>query len=382
MTAALARLKQSGLTIAIGWTFAILLSALACDSHDASLEASDGLVFVRKTETGTDLFRARFSDGAVRALWKSPERDEMWPYWSDAAGKLVFEARRVTAQGVAAPSGAEADQRLMLWDPVTGSESVLSQTPALLEHWANWSPLGDRVAFAFTAHPGETPSAGLAIAEVTSRERRVAASSSSDARLFRVRFSPDGKRLVAQRWSNSLATSKLWIFEPGTRPRALTSGRSGVDGKPRFTSDGASVVFTRRAVPRGEGDIWIVPSAGGKARRIAGVEGADDHAADPSPTRDEIAYSSNRSGNYEIWLADLAGGEPRNITQTPDRSEGAVRWSPDGERLVVSVTPADFDPDAPDSLDRPEPRLAALDREGRVLFESVGYSPDWMPPWE
>ena len=370
--------------IALGLTLVLLTAAFSCGQWERRSDvqrASDGLVFVRKTGTDTDLFRARFSDGAVRALFKTPGRDEMWPYWSPAAGQLVFEARLVAADA-AAPSGSAADQRLVLWDPVTGSESTLSRTPALLEHWANWSPQGDRVAFAFTPHPGGQARAGLAIAEVGSGKRTVAASSPADAKLFRVRFAPDGERLVAQRWSSGLASGKLWIFAPGQAARALTQGRSGVDGKPRFTRDGSSIVFTRRKIPRADGDIWIIGTDGRGVRRLAGTPAADDQAADPSPTRDELAFSSNQSGNYEIWLADLAGGEARRITHTPELSEGAVRFSPDGERLVVSLTPARFDPDALNAGPRPEPRLAVLDRQGNVLFETVGYSPDWMPPWE
>jgi Tol biopolymer transport system component len=328
---------------------------------------------------GSDLFRARISDGAVRVLWETPEREEMWPYWSDAAEKLVFEARLMGQP--ATDSDRAIEQRLWLWDPATASESLLSKSPALLEHWANWSPQGDRIVFAFSSRPDEPGDAGLAIAEVGSGRRTVAASSPAATRMFRPRFSPDGRRLVAQRWSRSSATSKVWIFDAAT-PRPLGRGRFGVDGKPRFTRDGESVVFTRRAVARGEGDIWIIGADGRGARRVFSVEGADDHAADPSPTRDEIAFSSNRSGDYEIWLADLASGELRNLTHTPETAEGAARWSPDGERLVVSVTPAGVDSSELEAHERPTPRLAVLDREGRVLFETEGYSADWMPPWK
>ena len=140
------------------------------------------------------------------------------------------------------------------------------------------------------------------------------------------------------------------------------------------------MVFTRRPAPRARGDLWVVGVDGAGLRRIASVDEADDHAADPSPTRDEIAFASNRSGNYDIWLADLAGGAPRNITRSVDVDEGAVRWSPDGERLVVSRTPVGVDPSLPPDQ-RPVPRLAVLDRSGAVLFETEGFSPDWMPPW-
>lgn len=375
-------------TLSIAVALALLVcspgSLLGCSpgSSLGSRSASDGLVFVRKTEKASDLFRARIRDGVVRVLWETPDRAEMWPYWSDAAGKLVFEARPYFgAERPASASVGDPDQRLLIFDPSSGKESLLSKAPALLEHWADWSADGSRVAFAFSSHFGVQPTAGIAFTDVESGERSVAVSAQPDARFFRPRFSPDGRRLVVQRWSNTTASSKIWLVEIGGEPRPLTKGIKGVDSKPRFTRDGATIVFTRRAAPRGQGDIYRLGIDGSKLERIVSVDGADDHAADPSPTRDEIAFASNRSGNYEIWLADLAGGEPRNITQTRDVDEGAVRWSPDGERMVVSRTSVGVDPTLPPAQ-RPPPRLGVLDREGNLLFETEGFSPDWMPPWE
>jgi Tol biopolymer transport system component len=342
---------------------------------------SDGLVFVRRVGADTDLYRARLSDGAVRALWTTPERAETWPYWSEQAGKLVFEARPYDS-GERPPSarGDDPDQRLLLFDPSNGTESLLSRTPALLEHWADWSPRGDRLGFAFSSHLGVAPTAGLAVVDLASGERAVAASVQPDSRLFRPRFSPDGRFLVAQRWSNPTASSKVWLFELGGAPRALTKGQRGVDSKPRFTRDGRAVVFTRRPKPRADGDIWRVGTESGEPVALVRGQGSDDHAADPSPTRDEVAFASNRGGNYDIWLADLAGGELRNLTRTPDIDEGAVRWSPDGERLVMSRTRVGVDASLPPDQ-RPPAQLAVLDRDGKLLFESEGFSPDWMPPW-
>ena len=60
-------------------------------------EASDGVVFVRRTPRGSELWRARLSDRTQRPLLEKPERQELWPFWSSAAGKLLFQVERTQA---------------------------------------------------------------------------------------------------------------------------------------------------------------------------------------------------------------------------------------------------------------------------------------------
>jgi TolB protein len=55
----------------------------------------------------------------------------------------------------------------------------------------------------------------------------------------------------------------------------------------------------------------------------------------PGPFLSQIAYASDRSGNWEIWLMDWDGGNQRAITQ-----HGALSilpsWAPDNERIVYT----------------------------------------------
>ena len=60
------------------------------------------------------------------------------------------------------------------------------------------------------------------------------------------------------------------------------------------------------------------------------------HSARPSPTRDEIAFVSDRDGSSDVFLADLDGSAQRSLQHTPDHNELAPRWSPDGEFVVVT----------------------------------------------
>jgi uncharacterized protein YjdB len=56
-----------------------------------------------------------------------------------------------------------------------------------------------------------------------------------------------------------------------------------------------------------------------------------------SPDRTRIAFSSDRSGSYDLYLMDADGGNLQRLTTDPGREAEPV-WTPDGTRLVYTVT--------------------------------------------
>ena len=72
--------------------------------------------------------------------------------------------------------------------------------------------------------------------------------------------------------------------------------------------------------------IWMIPSAGGEARRMTSGEKRD---ADPkfSPDGRRLAFVSNRDGGSQIWVLNLDGRRSRraprpfrrSVTTTPGR---------------------------------------------------------------
>ena len=47
----------------------------------------------------------------------------------------------------------------------------------------------------------------------------------------------------------------------------------------------------------------------------------------------QIAFSSNRDGNYEIYVMDINGDNPQNLTNHP-HADINPSWSPNGKRIV------------------------------------------------
>ncbi len=343
---------------------------LACGAGEPGSPpaASEGLVFTRLVGDSTDLVRARIADGAERAVTSTPERNERWPRWSDAAGALLFQA--------APRAGGPND--LYLWDPQTGAETPLVVTPDRDERWQRWSPGGDRVVYAFQ---GGDAAAGVALLRPSDGAIRILASSRAKDFFLRPHFSPDAARLVVQRRGPDGSGSWLWILEEDREPRRVTWGPGRVDLKAWFTRDGSQIVFSRR--PRGLNQHRVVriDGSGENQRVLAGSDGRDSHSAQPSPTRDEIVFVAAGARGYDVFLADLDGAGARALTQTPERNEMAPHWSPDGERLVVTTTPADVGVPGLSPQDLARSSIRVLDRQGQELFHAPGFMADWMPPW-
>ena len=76
---------------------------------------------------------------------------------------------------------------------------------------------------------------------------------------------------------------------------------------PAISPDGRTIAFTYK------GDIYTVPSSGGTATAITFHE-AHDFMAVWSNDGKQIAFASNRFGNFDIFIVSAEGGEPRRLT--------------------------------------------------------------------
>jgi Tol biopolymer transport system component len=65
----------------------------------------------------------------------------------------------------------------------------------------------------------------------------------------------------------------------------------------------------------------------------------DGHETDPcfAPDGETIAYSSDRSGNFEIYLQQVSGGPAVNLTRDPG-DDGQPSFSPDGRQIAFIST--------------------------------------------
>ena len=96
-----------------------------------------------------------------------------------------------------------------------------------------------------------------------------------------------------------------------------------------ISPDGKSIAFSYK------GDIYTVPSDGGKATQITSNDAYD---GDPRWTRDgkQIVFTSNREESMDIFVTTRDGGTPKRLTDLPG-NETLFAVLPDG-RVLFSYT--------------------------------------------
>ncbi|HEX6964690.1 MAG TPA: hypothetical protein VF166_02750 [Gemmatimonadaceae bacterium] len=127
------------------------------------------------------------------------------------------------------------------------------------------------------------------------------------------------------------------------RPKRALATLYAVDGmpyeNPRFLPDGRHVLVTRRE-SLGDGtlrpDLYIWDTNRGGVRRV--THGAAVRTADPSPDGRDAIADRCQHGSCDLVRVDLSTGHVAMLAAgTPERSYYRPRYSPDGQRIAVSV---------------------------------------------
>jgi TolB protein len=207
--------------------------------------------------------------------------------------------------------------------------------------WAVWSPNGKRLAFD-SSRTDHTPNNSHHVNDVFvmkadgSGVKRLTDSkgvNGDDA------WSPNGSSIAfdSDRGSRKGFGAIYIIRANGTKLRQLTHPRPPLsDYKPRFSPDGAHLVFTRE---RGTADfgpaaLFTMRLDGSHLQRLTPFSlHADD--SDWSPDGKRVVFDGYpRSEAFgDIYVVDANGGRVLNLTRDTD-GQADPAWSPDGTKIL------------------------------------------------
>jgi len=147
-----------------------------------------------------------------------------------------------------------------------------------------------------------------------------------------------------------LASLALWCSLPAVWPaggrqsvptsevRFLTRDPEAIDYWPCFSPDGKTVLFSRTTDKRTTWDLFVVPIAGGEARRLSNTRlPVSATRANWSMDRNLIAFTgTSPDGKNTVWLIEADGAQPRQVAST-GLSDRVLypSWYPGGEALAV-----------------------------------------------
>jgi dipeptidyl aminopeptidase/acylaminoacyl peptidase len=162
-------------------------------------------------------------------------------------------------------------------------------------------------------------------------------------------------------WSDGKRSHLFLMPVDGTSAaRDLTAGANydvppderGSASDINFSPDGKEICFTAvtdkvEAIST-NGDLFLVPTSGGEAKKITSNPGFDGNPV-YSPDGKYIAYHAQLTAAYEAdrWRAmlyDRQSGKTENISESFDRSVDNLAWAPDSKTIYFTAENETMDP--------------------------------------
>ncbi len=377
-------------------------------------------------DDNSDIYVMLIGAGTPLRLTTDPASD-LTPVWSPE-GRYIAFIREAMKGGVFSLRGA-----YFVVPALGGAERKIAdayEVPLTGGRFIDWSPDGKYLLVTDKISPKD-PRPSILLLSVEDGQRKVLASPPGPF-LASPTFSPDGKMLAFIQGAGFLAQDIYVMPASGGETRRLTFDNRLIDGL-TWTRDGKQIVFS--STRTGLASLWRVSVSGGAPELVSGAGGdADapsisprgnrlayvhflahlniwrtewpgaqgshgspvkliassrmDAEGDYSPDGKHIAFSSDRSGNFEIWVTKDDGSNPAQLTSFGGSQTGSPRWSPDGRSIAfdsrleghsdIFVISAEGGSPRRLTTEPSENNVPSWSRNGKWIYFSSDRSGEWQ----
>lgn len=277
--------------------------------------------------SNTDVYLISTKDGALKRLTTNSKYDGA-PAWKPDGKALAFISKR------------DGLPQIYFLELQGGEAQKLTNVPTGVDSFL-WSPDSRSFLFASSVYPeAENLDESAARDEAQSKSK-------VKAKII--------KRLLFRHWNRWIDGKRSHVFlmpAVGGDIRDVTPG--DCDTPPidlgstqdfAFSPDGTEIVFVRNEDPvvaySTNNDIFVVPAAGGDARKLTSNPANDNQPVYSSDGRTLAYHAMTRAGfeadQYDLILCDRKTGKQRNMTEAFDLDVDEIVWLPKGDRIYFNT---------------------------------------------
>jgi len=362
----LALRRGSGGTGSVGPSAVHIVPLTATPGYEAApaLSPDGGRVAFQRYDPDSpsptwDIAVVEIESSAVQPVAVDPDADEYAPAWSPDGDSLAFVRQDATSCAIMVQPRGGVATRAAVCSPGQGHEiawdldgsfvlasSAGGQTVGLVRVPRGGGPVQPLttppVGYDGDGLPHPSPD-GTRLAFVRQRTDGI-----GDLYLLDVNGPGEPRRLT---FDNRRIGGLAW--GPGGRELTFSSNRGGESGLWRVSVEGegpVAVPATGRNASRvtvgpaatvyeeyfGDSDVWAFEEDSGAEQPWSGSS-RSEWGVTVSPSGNQVAFLSDRTGAAEVWVASPGGGSDRRLTRFEGAQVDPPRWSPDGDSLVVAA---------------------------------------------
>jgi Ca2+-binding RTX toxin-like protein len=170
------------------------------------------------------------------------------------------------------------------------------------------------------------------------------------------------------------ASADIWTIRAnGTGLRNLTAGSATADIEPSFSPNGARIAYSHDDGTSQE--IYVMNADGSNPHPLLPPDPGVDEEPAFGPNG-QIAFSSNRDGDFDVWIVNANGTGPTNLTNSNAGEDAEPSFSPDGRRIAFGSDRAGGDTDVwlmdPDGTDPVDLTTGAVGEDSEPAFSPLG----------